>query len=172
MGKIKDNFNKQVDKEVERDIDPHQDRGLSIGIVIYCVLIGLYFVFHQTGSTGFFTESFGIFQAFLFYGILVYWIVTSGLIIVGLRQPSRDLDTYGGLLFATIAFAWLFVVFPFDFAYFADVLPDSLSFLVQWISNGVARVLMVLLFIMHLFFTFYATILSVAVYKARARRKA
>jgi hypothetical protein len=172
MGKIKDNFNKQVDKEVKGDIDPHQDRGLSIGIVIYCVLIGLYFVFHQTGSTGFFTESFGIFEAFLFYGILVYWIVTSGLIIVGLRQPSRDLDIYGGLIFATFASAWLFVVFPFDFAYFADVLPDSLSFLVQWISNGVARVLMVLLFIMHLFFTFYATILTVAVHKERARRKA
>jgi len=172
LGKIKDNFNKQVDKEVNGDIDPRQDRGLSIGIVIYCVLIGLYFVFHQTGSTGYFTESFGIFEAFLFYGILVYWIVTSGLIIVGLRQPSRDLDIYGGLLFATIAFAWLFVVFPFDFAYFADVLPDSLSFLLQWFSNGVARVLMVLLFIIHLFFTFYATILTVAVNKERARRKA
>jgi hypothetical protein len=171
MGKFKDEFYKQVDKEVKGDINPHQDRGLSIGIVICCVLIGLYFVFHQTESTGFFTESFGIFEIFLFYGILVYWIVTSGLIIVGLRQPSRDLDTYGGLLFATIAFAWLFVVFPFDFAYFADVLPDSLSFLVQWISNGVARVLMVLLFIMHLFFTVYATTLSIAVYKMRARQR-
>ena len=172
MGKIKDEFYRLVDKEVEGNIDPYADRGLSIAIVVFCVLIGLYFVFHQTGSTGFFTESFGTFKMFLFYGFLIYWIITSTLIIFGLRNPSRNLDTFGGLLYATIAIAWLFVVFPFDFAYFSDVLPDSLRFLVQWISNTIARVLMVLLFIMHMFFTVYATLLRIAVYKARARRKA
>ena len=172
MGKIKAEFYRLVDKEVKGDIDPYADRGLSIAIVVCCVLIGLYFVFHQTGSTGFFTESFGTFDMFLFYGFLIYWIVTSTLIIFGLRNPSRNLDTFGGLLFATIAIAWFFVVFPFDFSYFADVLPDSLRFLVQWISSNIARVLMVLLFIIHLFFTVYATLLHIAVYKARAQRKA
>ncbi len=172
MGKIKDGFYKLVDKEVKGNIDPYEDRGLSIAIVVCCILIGLYFVFHQTGSTGFFTESFGTFEMFLFYGSLVYWIVTSSLIIFGFRNPSRNLDTFGGLLYATIAIVWLFVVFPFNFAYFADVLPDSLRFLMQWISNDIARVLMVLLFIMHLFFTVYATLLHIAVYKARVRSNA
>jgi hypothetical protein len=36
------------------------------------------------------------------------------------------------------------VVFPFDFTHFADVLPSFLSFSVQWVSNDIARMLMVL----------------------------
>ena len=170
MGKIKNEFYRLVDKEVKGNIDPYADRRLSIAIVVCCVLIGLYYVFHQTGSTEFLIESFGTFEMFLLYGFLIYWIVTSSLIIFGLRNPSRALDTFGGLLFATISIAWLFAVFPFDFAYFADALPDSIGFLVRWISNTIARVLMVLLFIMHLFFTVYATLLHIAVYKARARK--
>src|SRR5215203_4522405 len=33
------------------------------------------------------------------------------------------------------------VVFPFNFAHFADVVPDFLAFLVSWITNDIARVL-------------------------------
>lgn len=36
------------------------------------------------------------------------------------------------------------IVFPFDFTHFADVLPAFLRFLGQWISNDIARILMVL----------------------------
>jgi hypothetical protein len=61
------------------------------------------------------------------------------------------------------------VVFPFDFAYSADALPDSLRFLVQWISNDVARVLMVLSFVVHLSLAVYSAILRVSVYRARAQ---
>lgn len=172
MAKMKTDFHRLVDKEVKGDIDPNEERGLSIGIVVVCVLIGLYFILHQTGSTGFFTESFGSFDMVIFYGFLVYWIVTSALIILGFRSPSRNLDTFGGLVFATIVIAWFFVVFPFDFEHFADVLPASIRFLAQWISDVIARVLMALLFIMHLFFTVYATMLRIAVHKALARGKA
>jgi len=36
------------------------------------------------------------------------------------------------------------IIFPFDFAHFADVVPDFLRFLVSWISNDIARVLIIL----------------------------
>jgi hypothetical protein len=39
---------------------------------------------------------------------------------------------------------WFFVVFPFDFSHFADPLPRFLEFLLQWVSDYVARILMVL----------------------------
>jgi len=84
------------------------------------------------------------------------------------KNLSRDFDI-PGLIFATVGIAWLFVVFPFDFAYFADVLPDFLRFLVLWISNDIARLLMVLGFIVHLIFAFFSAILRVFVRKARAR---
>jgi hypothetical protein len=33
------------------------------------------------------------------------------------------------------------VVFPFNFAHFADIVPDFLRFWVSWITNDIARVL-------------------------------
>ena len=103
----------------------------------------------------------------LLYGILIYWIITSVLILIGQKHPSRDLDSYGGLFFATFAIGWLIVVFPFEFTHFADVLPDFLRFLVQWISNEIALVLLILLFIIHLIFAVYSLILRLYVRKAR-----
>jgi hypothetical protein len=60
------------------------------------------------------------------------------------RALSRLLDAFGGAIFATISVPWLLVVFPFEFTYFADVLPGSLRFLVQWISNEIAQGIMVI----------------------------
>ncbi|MDH5391409.1 MAG: hypothetical protein OEX10_09690, partial [Candidatus Bathyarchaeota archaeon] len=55
--------------------------------------------------------------------------------------------------------------FPFDFAYFADVLPSFLRFLLQWISNDIARVLMVLGIIAAPVMAIYTAILYVFVRK-------
>jgi len=41
-----------------------------------------------------------------------------------------------------LALVWLFVVFPFEFSYSADVLPSFLQFLLQWVSNDVAKAIM------------------------------
>ena len=148
---------------------PCGDRIVGIAIVVFSVLMVLYFSAHQRRSTGFFTATFGTLEMIALYGIWVYWIVVAGLeSILGLRLLSRLFDVFGGLIFSGICIAWLLVVFPFEFAYFADVLPDSLRFLVRWISNDIARVLMVLGFIMHLFFAVFSTILRISVYKARA----
>jgi len=166
---IKNWFSKNAEKDLEDDI-ARDDIIASIVIVVCCALLGLYFVAHHTRSTGFFTTKFGTVEMFLLYGSLIYWITTSILILIGQKHPSRDLDTYGGLLFSTISIAWLIVVFPFEFEYFADASPEFLRFLVQWISNGIARVLMVLGFIAHIAFTVVSVILRVYVRKARIAR--
>ena len=64
--------------------------------------------------------------------------------MLGQRFLSRLFDTFGGIIFIFVATVWLVVVFPFEFAFFADVLPGFLRFLVQWISNDIARGVMVL----------------------------
>jgi hypothetical protein len=105
----------------------------------------LYLATHQILSTGFFTEIFGTIEMIMVYGSWVAWIITSGLEgVLGQRLLCPLFDTFGGIIFIAVAIAWLLVVFPFEFTYFADVLPDFLRFLVQWISNDVARVIMVL----------------------------
>ncbi len=109
---------------------------------------------------------------FLFYGSLIFWIVSAGLEgVFGRRLLSRLFDAFGGLVFATIGITWLLVVFPFEFAYFADVLPDSLRFLVQWISNDIARVLMVLGIIVYLGAAVYCPIAYGFINKKRFKRE-
>jgi hypothetical protein len=122
---------------------PRNERVFGIGLVVFSVLMLLYFVAHQAWSTGFYTEKFGALEMIMLYGFWAFWITTAGLEgVLGLRLLSRIFDAFGGGVFITISLAWLLVVFPFEFTHFADVMPESLRFIVQWISNDVARALM------------------------------
>ena len=125
---------------------PKNDRIVAIGFFFAgSVLMVLYLVAHQIWSTGFFTTSFGTAEMIMLYGSWISLIITSVLEgVLGQRLLSRLWDAFGGIIFIVVATAWITVVFPFDFTYFADVLPDFLRFLVQWISNDIARILMVL----------------------------
>ncbi|MFA5363583.1 MAG: hypothetical protein WC325_00175 [Candidatus Bathyarchaeia archaeon] len=124
---------------------PRNER--AVGVVIFAVnfFVMLYFVAHQVWSTGFFTSAFGTVEMIMLYGYLVAWMITSALDgIFGQRLLSRIFDAFGGVLFMAISLVWLLAVFPFDFAYFANVLPVSIRFVVQLISNDIARVIMVI----------------------------
>ncbi|UCE15813.1 MAG: hypothetical protein JSV12_08120 [Candidatus Bathyarchaeota archaeon] len=151
---------------------PYHERVTGITIVVFSVLMVFYFAAHQTWSTGFFTATFGTLEMIMLYGSLIFMIVTAGLEgVLGQRLLSRLFDTFGGIIFVTVAIAWLLVVFPFEFAYFADVLPDFLRFLVQWISNDIARVLMVLGIIVMGFAAVYAPIAYGFVRKKPSKRE-
>jgi hypothetical protein len=125
---------------------PKNERIAGIGFFFTgSILIVLYLAAHQMWSTGFFTATFGTIEMIMLYGSWIAWIITAGLEgVLGQRLLSRLFDTFSGIIFIAVATAWLVVVFPFDFAYFADVLPDYLRFLVQWISNDIARIVMLL----------------------------
>ena len=145
---------------------------MGIALVVVSVLIVFYFAAHQTWSTGFFTATFGTLEMLMLYGSLIFMIVTAGLEgVLGQRLLSRLFDVFGGIMFAAVGIAWLLVVFPFEFAYFADVLPDFLRFLVQWISNDIARVLMVLGIIVLLGAQVYTPIAYGFVGKKRSKRE-
>jgi len=172
MKKTKSWFSEIVEKELENyDELSLEDRVISIAVIMIFPLIVFYFVAHQMLSTGFFTVTFGTFEMVLLYGSLIFWIFTCIVLLLELKDLSRNVDSYGGLFFVAFGFAWLFVVFPFDFAYFADMLPNSLKFLVQWISNDIARVLMVIGFIVHLLLAVISVIQRVMVRKELVRRK-
>jgi hypothetical protein len=165
---IKDHFFTIAKEELSDEIATN-DKIASVFLILVNGSFGLYFIAHQTVSTGFLTPMFGAFEMIMLYGIIIYWITTSILILIGQKHPSRDLDTYGGLFFATFAIAWLILIFPFEFAYFANVLPDFFRFLVQWISNEIALVLLILLVITHLILAVYSLIIRLYVRKARAQ---
>ena len=148
------------------------ERSFDIVIIVFSSLIILYFAAHQMLLTGFFTATFGTLEILMLYGSLIFWIITATLEgLLDRRNLSRLTDLFGGLIFVIVSISWLFVVFPFEFAYFANVLPDFLRFLVQWISNDIARVLMVIGIILHLVMEVYSAILRLVVRKERSRRK-
>jgi len=135
---------------------PLNERVFGIGIVIISVLMILFFWSHQIYSTGFFTSKFGTIETIMLYGFWVFWITTASLeAIYNQRLLSRIVDTFGGVIFAAISIAWNLVVFPFEFANFAEVLPESIKFLVQWISNDIAWAIMAILMILHLLAAIY-----------------
>jgi len=137
-------FARHAEAEAKKDTMPYFERVGNIVAVVVIILVILYFVAHQMWSTGFFTSKFGTLEAFLFYVSLAFGIVAPALRgLFGRKNLARLFEIFGFVLF-TVALAWLFTVFPFEFAYFADVLPNFLRFLLQWISNDIARVLMVL----------------------------
>ncbi len=110
---------------------PINERVTGVVIVLFSSLMILYFLAHQIRATGFFTSSFSNFEMIMLYGSLFFWIVTASLDgVLGQRLLSRLIDTFGGIIFITVAAAWLLIVFPFEFVYFGEVLPVSLRFLV------------------------------------------
>ena len=151
---------------------PRNERVFGIGIVIVSVLMILFFSAHQTQSTGFFTSKFKALEMLFLYGFWIFWITTAGLeSILSQRLLSRIVDTFGGVIFATISIALLLVIFPFDFSHLADVLPESIRFLVQWISNDIAWAIMLVLMILHLLAAIYCPFAYKFVDKKHLKRK-
>ena len=138
---------------------PTDERVSSAAIAVFSILMLWFFASHQTQSTGFFTAEFGTLEQFLFYGYWVVWITTASLEgIFGLRLYSRLFDVFGGIIFVLISTIALLIIFPFDFQYLADVLPESLRFLLGWVSDDIARFVMVSGAIGLLFATVYSPI--------------
>lgn len=138
---------------------PMGERVFGFGIVVVSVLMVLVFVSHQMQSTGFYKGTFGTMESLMLYGFWAFWITTASLeAIFNQRLFSRMVDTFVGVFFAAISLSWLAIIFPFDFANFSDVLPESIRFLFQWISNDIARVIIALLVPLHLAAAIYCPI--------------
>jgi len=137
-------FARRAEAEAKKDIMPYSERIKNIVGVVIGFLVVLYFGAHQTWSTGFFTSKFDTLEILLFYGSLIYvFFIEKSIGLLGRKNLARLNDVFS-LILVAVAFTWLFMVFPFDFAHLADVLPSFLRFLLHWISNDIARVLMVL----------------------------
>ncbi len=168
---LNENWFSRAKAEADKGV-PLNERVVGVAIVVVSIVVMLYFAAHQVGSTGFFTTAFGAVETIMLYGNLTAWAITGFLEgVLGQRLLSRLFDAFGGIIFIAISLAWLAVVFPFDFAYFADVLPDFLRFLVQWISNDIARGLMVIGVIVFAVVAVYSPIAYKFVSKEHFKRK-
>ncbi len=127
-----------AEKEASRDRMTLSERGGEIATVIGIILVALFFYAHQAWSTGFFTSAFASTEAFLLYGSILTGMAGSvARLVTGRRNISRLLELATSIFWIV---SWLFYVFPFNFAHFADMVPKFLRFLVSWITNDIARI--------------------------------
>jgi hypothetical protein len=136
------------------------------------LLTAAFFATHQAWSTGFFQPSFTPLQAALFYSSILYGIVVTSTGAFKIRQDQTlVLDLIGGVLW-TITAIWLYFAFPFDFTHLAAVVPWPLTFIVTWITNGVAKTIGLLIVIgSAAFIPFFAVQLSTARRRLQERER-
>jgi hypothetical protein len=156
-------FFRRVDEEAKKDVLSFSDRaGNILGIFANLVFLW-FFITHQRSSTGFFTPRFGQTEMLLFYApIMLDIIKTVAKAVVGRKNMIRPFDAaHLGLSFIEVV--WMYMVFPFDFSHLADVLPVFLQFLLGWISNNIARILMIVAMIATSISAVYNAVLYVLV---------
>ena len=143
MGAAKSWFARHAEAEAKKDRLPFSERAGNVVAILAMLVLLWFFIAHQMSSTGFFTSKFGQTEALLFYAPpLLSIIATTAKAAVGRKNVLRPLDV-AGIILSFVALVWVFAVFPFDFSHLADVLPGFLRFLLQWISNDLARGVMV-----------------------------
>ena len=119
-------------------------RWLEILIIVALLLLFGFFAYHQVTNTGFFTAQFGSVEMVCLYGPIVLAIAAPIVrALTGRRNPARPLEAASSLLTAITA-VWFLIVFPFNFAHFADALPGGFRFVLAWVTGDIAKILLVL----------------------------
>lgn len=118
---------------------------LSELIIILCLLVLFaFFVSHQTSETGFFTERFGMFEMVCLYLPLAVSLLGPAVRAwTGKRHAARPFEAVTNLLLA-LGSLWLLIAFPFNYAHLPDVLPGGLQFLLAWVTDGLAKFVLLL----------------------------
>lgn len=156
-------FRAQAEREAGRDALPMGERfGQVIGIVITGIVIA-FFVIHQTRPTGFFTDEFGPFQAWLFYLILVLGVVPMLVRLVTSRRNEARLFEVVSMAVFFFGGLYLLLLWPFDFAHFAEPLPRALEPALDWVSDTLAKWLTGIGVVASGFFCVYTLLLYAAV---------
>jgi hypothetical protein len=162
---------RQARKEADRDrVSLGDVIGQIVGVII-ALAVALYFTALYNLNTGFFTDQFTAFDAVLFFGI-AYLGVIPGLAKVILHSKNAGRPLEAVMQVFILAAALLFLSsFPFDFAHLADALPASLQPIISWITNDIARMLLVLMALVSLFTIPWTVVQYLGVRKVLQERK-
>lgn len=137
-------MNNTVGARIDKDrLSPPARLGEVI-MIICMLLLFAFFVYHQSAETGFFTEKFGVLEMICLYVPLLLGMSAPAVRAwTGHRNPARPFEAVTSLLLALGAL-WLLIVFPFDYSHLADTLPNSVQFILAWVTDGIAKVVFLL----------------------------
>ena len=112
-----------------------------IGMLLFLLA---FLVYHQTANTGFFTDDFGPLEMACLYGPLLFALIAPAVrAITGRRNPGRPFEAATSLFLAAGSL-WLLNVFPFNFAHLADPLPQSIQFVLAWVTDDIGKIVLLL----------------------------
>lgn len=162
----------QVEREASREVLGLGERiGEAIGLVVSVIFIA-FIAIHQTRPTGFFTgDSVGTDAALIYIVVVIGMIPAAMRLLLGRRNVARPLEACGMAAFAAVGLYFL-ITFPFDMSRFAQPLPRSLEFLLDWVPESLAKTLLAIGVVACLFFApfTYRLHLSVKRYLAEERQ--
>ena len=128
----------------DREILSNRMRWFEVSFDLPMVLLFGFFALHQATNTGFFTAKFGPTEMLALYGPIVVALIAPAVrALTGRRNPARPWDVALQLSLAAGSL-YLLIVFPFNFAHLADVLPGLLRLFISWISDDIGKIMMVL----------------------------
>lgn len=138
-------------------------------VIVLTALVALFFINNQVLETGLFTSDFGAMETALFYGSLLFGTAPPVLrMTAGRRNVVRPFEVLGNIIFI-VAAVYLLYVFPFDMAHLTDLFPSSLRFILDWITNDIARLLLAFAVVISAMAAVWTAFLYVAVKKRLAR---
>jgi hypothetical protein len=131
-------------KEAEKDRLKDSERAAQLVGWFFTALAAWFLLAHWTEDTGFYTTEFGQLDAVVLVGPLLFGIMPPLVrTLRGRKNLARPWDIIGSILFV-LSSAYFLCAFPFDMAFFAVPLPDSLRFLIDWVTEDIAKVVLVI----------------------------
>ncbi len=131
-------------KEAEKDKLKDAERASQLVSWFFTGLAAWFLLTHWTDDTGFFTSEFGRLDAVLLFGPLFFGVLPPLVrTLRGRKNIARPWDIFGSILFV-LSSAYFLCAFPFDMAFFALPLPESLRFLIDWVSEDFAKLILVI----------------------------
>ncbi|MBL8164063.1 MAG: hypothetical protein JNJ61_18895, partial [Anaerolineae bacterium] len=115
----------------------------AFAVVALFLLLG-FFLAHQSQNTGYFTEKFRAIEMFALYAPLMLGFAAPAVrALTGSRNVARPYEAATSLLLA-LGSLWLLTRFPFDYTHLPDVLPAGLRFILAWVTDDIARIVLLL----------------------------
>lgn len=126
----------------DKDVLSFGQRTGEIITVFLMLCLFAFLAYHQWANTGFYTEKFGALEMICLY-VPIFVALSAPLIraAVGQRNPARPFEAAGSL-FLAVGSLVLLTVFPFNYAHLADALPEGLRFILAWVTNDIAKVVL------------------------------
>jgi hypothetical protein len=137
----------KLEEKTDREILSSLQRGAEVFFIVCMLLLFGFLLYHQIANTGFFTAKFGPLEMLCLYGPLLLGLTAPAVrALTGERNPARPFEAATSL-FLAVGSLWLLIVFPLNYAHLADTLPGAIRFVLAWVTDDIARVVLILQFI-------------------------